>query len=189
MTTRNITSGFKATGLFPFDPDQVLSQLTPVIKATPSPRSSQSSWDPKTPKTLPEVKKQAQLVLTEGRKRRRLSASSGEKPFQQLSKGFETAVHENALLTVEVAALRAENRHQKQKRARKKATIQQGGSLTVQQGLELVQRAMIVEQSHQTSNNIDPALLAEQPRPARRKAPPRCSKCGSFEHNARVCSS
>jgi hypothetical protein len=189
MTTRNIISGFKATGLVPFDPDQVLSQLGPVVEATPSPRSSQSSWDPKTPKTLPEVKKQAQLVLTEGRKRRRSSASSGEKPFQQLLKGFEAVVHEKALLTVEVAALRAENHHQKQKRARKKATIQQGGSLTVQQGLELVQRAMVVEQSHQTSNNIDPALLAEQPRPARRKAPPRCSKCGSFEHNARVCSS
>jgi hypothetical protein len=86
-------------------------------------------------------------------------------------------VHEKALLTVEVAALRAENHHQKQK------------SLTVQQGLELVQRAMVIEQSHQTSNNIDLALLAEQPRSARRKAPPRCSKCGSFEHNARVCSS
>ena len=48
---------------------------------------------------------------------------------------------------------------------------------------------MVVEQSHQTSNNIDPALLAEQPKPARRKAPPRCSKCGSLEYNARVCSS
>jgi hypothetical protein len=59
MTTRNITSGFKATGLVPFDPDQVLSQLGPVVETTPSPRSSQSSWDPKTLKTLPEVKKQA----------------------------------------------------------------------------------------------------------------------------------
>jgi hypothetical protein len=43
MTIRNITSGFKATGLVPFDPNQVLSQLRPVIEATPSPRSSQSS--------------------------------------------------------------------------------------------------------------------------------------------------
>ena len=124
MTTRNITSGFKATSLIPFDLDQVLSQLTLVVKATLSPRSSQSSWDPKTPKTLPKVKKQAQLVLTKGRKRRRLSASSSEKPFQQLLKGFKTVVYENALLTVKVAALRAENRYQKQKRARKKATIQ-----------------------------------------------------------------
>jgi hypothetical protein len=72
------------------------------------------------------------------RKRRRSSASSSEKPFQQLLKGFKAMVHEKALLTVEVAALRAENHHQKQKRVRKKATIQQGGSLTVQQGLELV---------------------------------------------------
>jgi hypothetical protein len=49
--------------------------------------------------------------LTEGRKRRRSSASSGEKPFQQLLKGFEAVVYEKALLTVEVAALRAENHH------------------------------------------------------------------------------
>jgi hypothetical protein len=45
---------------------------------------------------------------------------------------------------------------------------------------------MVIKQSHQTSNNIDLALLAEQLRSAhRKKALPRCSKCGSFEHNAR----
>jgi hypothetical protein len=54
----------------------VLTSLGPVIEATPSPRGSQSSWDPKTPKTLPEVKKQARLVLSENRERRRSSASS-----------------------------------------------------------------------------------------------------------------
>lgn len=138
---------------------------------------------------MPEVKKQAQLVLTEGRKRRRSSASSGEKPFQQLLEGFETAVHEKALLMAEVATLRAENRHVKQKKARKKARIQQGGSLTIQEGQELVQKTMVVQESPQISNNIDPALLAEQPRSASKKAPPRCSKCRSFDHNARVCSS
>lgn len=111
MTAGNIQSGFKATGLVPFDPETVLSEIGPVIKATPSPRSSQASWNPKTPKTLPEIKKQGQLVLTENRKRRRSLASSAEKPFQQLLKGFETAVHEKALLMAEVAALRAENHH------------------------------------------------------------------------------
>jgi len=34
----------------------------------------------------------------------------------------------------EVAALRAENHYQKQKKAQKKAIIKQGGSLTVQEG-------------------------------------------------------
>ena len=89
----------------------------------------------------------------------------------------------------EVAALRAKNRYVKQKRERKKAIVQQGGSFIVQEGQELVQRTMVVEQSPQISNNIDPALLAEQPRPAGRKEPGRCSKCGSFGHTARTCSS
>lgn len=82
ITAENIQSGFKATGLVPFDPEIVLSELGPVGEATPSPRSSQGSWNPKTPKTLPEIKRQSQLVLTENRKRRRSSASSAEKPFQ-----------------------------------------------------------------------------------------------------------
>ena len=109
MTTRNITSGFKATGLIPFHPERVLDKLGPIVEATPSPQSSQTSWNPQTPKTLPEIKRQSQLVLAENRKRRRSSASSAEKPFQQLLKGFETVVHENALLMAEVASLRAEN--------------------------------------------------------------------------------
>ena len=46
MTTGNITSGFRATGLVPFDPERVLENLGPVIEATPSPRSSQTSWNP-----------------------------------------------------------------------------------------------------------------------------------------------
>jgi hypothetical protein len=46
MTTGNITSGFRATGLVPFNPERVLENLGPVIEATPSPRSSQTSWNP-----------------------------------------------------------------------------------------------------------------------------------------------
>jgi hypothetical protein len=111
MTTGNITSSFRATSLVPFNPERVLENLSPVIEATPSPHSSQTSWNPQTLKTLPQIKKQGQLVLTENRKRRRSSASSGDKPFQQLLKGFKNVVHEKALLMIEVAALRAENQY------------------------------------------------------------------------------
>lgn len=97
MTAANITSGSRATRLAPFSPQIVLDRLGPVIEATPSPRSSQASWKPKTPKPLPEIKRQSQLVLTENRKRRRSSASSAEKPFQQLPNGFENVVYEKAL--------------------------------------------------------------------------------------------
>jgi hypothetical protein len=57
MTVKNITSGFRATGLAPFDPERVLEKLSPVIEATPSPQSSQTSWNPQTLKTLPEIKR------------------------------------------------------------------------------------------------------------------------------------
>jgi hypothetical protein len=57
MIARTITSGFRATGLMPFNPQRVLDKLSPIIKATPSPRSSQTSWNPQTPKTLPQIKR------------------------------------------------------------------------------------------------------------------------------------
>jgi hypothetical protein len=33
MTTENITSGFRATGLMPFDPQRVLDKLGPIIES------------------------------------------------------------------------------------------------------------------------------------------------------------
>jgi hypothetical protein len=46
MTHKTITSGFKATGLVPFDPQRVLDKLGPIIETSPSLRSSQTSWNP-----------------------------------------------------------------------------------------------------------------------------------------------
>lgn len=182
MTTENITSGFKATGLAPFDPQIVLDDLSPIIQATPSPRSSQVSWNPKTPKTLPEIKRQSELVLTENRKRRRSSASSAEKPFQQLLKGFENVVHEKALLMAEVATLRAENQYQKQKRAHKKGFIRQDGQARAQ-------NRMVKEQLQDNDENLDPVLRAWPPKKARKIVGLRCSKCGSSKHSIRFCNS
>lgn len=46
MIVETITSGFRVTGLVPFNPQRVLEKLGPIIEATPSPRSSQTSWNP-----------------------------------------------------------------------------------------------------------------------------------------------
>jgi hypothetical protein len=147
MITEIITSGFKATSLVPFDPQRVLDKLGPIIEATPSPRSSQTSWNPQTPKTLPQIKRQGQLVLTENRKRRRSSASLADKPFQQLLRGFENVVHKKAILIAENAALRAKNQHQKKQRARKTGYIQKGGSIAVDDAQEAIQGRRVREQS------------------------------------------
>jgi hypothetical protein len=188
MTAVTITSGFRATGLVPLDPERVWDKLGPIVEATPSPRSSQASWDPKTPRALPEIKMQSQLVLTENRKRRRSSASSADKPFQQLLRGFESVVHEKALLMAEVAALQAENQHQKRRRTRKKGYIQQGGSMTMQDGQDSTQKPVTREQP-KDDENIDPVLLTWPLRSARKIVGLRCSKCGSSKNSAKFCSS
>jgi hypothetical protein len=160
MISETITSGFKATGLVPFNPQRVLDTLGPIIEATPSPRSSQTSWDPQTPKTLPQIKRQSQLVLTENRKRRRSSASSTEKLFQQLLRGFENVVHEKALLMAEVDALRAENQHQKKKRAYKTGSIQKGGSIAVDDAQEAIQERQVREQSDNNDEDENPVSIS-----------------------------
>ena len=97
-------------------------------------------------------------------------------------------MHENALLMAEVASLRAEHQHQKQKRACKNGYIRQEGSITIQDGQESARKRMVKEQLTDNTENIDLVLLNEQLRSVRKKAPSKCSRCGSFKHNARTCS-
>jgi hypothetical protein len=46
ITVETISSSFRATGLVPFNLERVLENLGPVIEATLSLRSSQTSWNP-----------------------------------------------------------------------------------------------------------------------------------------------
>jgi len=135
-TADAIISGFRATGLAPLDPGKVLDKLGPVAEVTPSPRSSQASWDPRTPRALPEIKRQSRLALTENRKRRRSSASSADRPFQQLLRDFESVVHEKALLMAEVATLRVENQHQEAEENTQKGIHPADGSMTMKDSQE-----------------------------------------------------
>jgi hypothetical protein len=47
---------------------------------------------------------------------------------------------------------------------------------------------VVKEQPKDNDENVDPVLLNGEPRSVRRKALSKCSRCGSFEHNARTCS-
>ena len=63
--SKNIQSGFLATGLVPYNPSQVLSKLSIRLR-TFSPDNSAlqriSPWTSKTPYTLSELQKQVQGV-------------------------------------------------------------------------------------------------------------------------------
>ena len=117
FTTSNIQAGFAATRLVPYELERVLSNLNPVIR-TPSPTlSAESVWESKTPRNLTEIARQATHIRSIRRQRRSATTSPSDPAFTQLLKGFETAVHERAILLAENAVLRTENQRQKRKRA------------------------------------------------------------------------
>jgi O-methyltransferase involved in polyketide biosynthesis len=65
LSKKNVQSAFKATGLVPYDPEQVLSRLNTQIK-TPTPpgtsHSSQASWATATPHNIRQVELQAKKI-------------------------------------------------------------------------------------------------------------------------------
>jgi hypothetical protein len=109
FTASNIQASFAATGLVPFDSNQVLSTLGPAVR-TPSPvPSAESVWESKTPHNVRDINRQATYIRSIRRQQRATTLSPSDPAFNQLLKGFETAVHERAILLAENAALRTEN--------------------------------------------------------------------------------
>ncbi|KAF4546842.1 Hypothetical protein D9617_195g075130 [Elsinoe fawcettii] len=187
MTTSNIKAGFAASGLVPFNPTQVLDKLDPIL-STPSPRGSDSTWESKTPKTIPEIKKQARLIQSSKRQRRELSRSPTDAHFDRLLKGFETAVHRRAILMAENEALKAENHRIKRKREIKKKMIKEKGPLTIETGSSIAESSQMALQSQQRQLEGREVVIEGRLFSTSKKAAYKCSLCGEEGHRLFQCS-
>ena len=85
-----IRNGFKATGLVPYDPFQVLSQLHIVTK-TPTPpghsHGSESHWTPQTPYNLQQLEGQSHTIQKHLYRRMKSPPSPTNLALNQLVKG------------------------------------------------------------------------------------------------------
>ena len=195
FTSKNIASGFRATGIFPFDPNQVLGRLQTKIR-TPSPPPA-----PEQPPSLP-LKTPANLFEFEYLQRRRETSPTGQS-LQKMIKGCQMAMHNGILLQEENSRLRAENARKKKKQARR-AFIQTGGTMSIEEGMTHVEapqkgpgrrqkgpgRRQEVQSSQKPPEEVEggEAGPLETTAPlARKRAPPKCSLCNSLEHTARTC--
>lgn len=122
-----IQSGFRATGLVPFNPDEVLSRLHIQIQ-TPSPprpiqaRSQASSpWAPETPYNFAELELQTKAVQSLIHYRTHSPPSPTVQAINQLIKGCQMAMHSAVILAAENKKLRAANERVKKKRQKKKS--------------------------------------------------------------------
>jgi hypothetical protein len=176
LSEGNIKAGFQATGLLPYCPDRVLSNLT--IVRTPSPPGTAAdtgeAWTAETPRTVDQLQHQARLVQD---LLRRQSQSPTSLAISQLVKGCQLAMQSATILAQENQKLRASNRRQNHKRQLRRQYIARGGALQAQEGQALaIEAERGVEQGDQAEASV-----------VRRRAPPTCSKCHVQGHTRTSC--
>jgi hypothetical protein len=148
LSSSNICSGFRATGLVPLDPDEVLSRLQIREPESDSPSipaaSNQTQWEPKTPYNITDLERQVGVIQNCLKQRSQNPPTPTNQVINQLVKGFQMALHNTTILAHENEKLRAINERRKRTRNQTRSTVATGGTLTIAQG-----RERIVQQSTQ----------------------------------------
>ena len=178
-----IQSGFKASGIVPFDLDQVLSELH-VQMQTPSPPRVLTQvlcpWDPETPHNIAELELQTKAIQRLIRYRTQSPPTPAIQAVNQLIKGCQLAMHNATILAAENRQLWVANKKVQKKRAKKIEFVGRGGTLTAQEVQEGRNQSVIHKEAR--------VQVVEPPTPsALTRAPRTCSVCRSLEHTARTC--
>ena len=176
LTQQNIQAGFQATGLIPPCLERVLSSLTVV--RTPSPPGTTAdnnvAWTAETPRTIAQLKKQAQHVKD---LLYRQSQSPTSQAIRQLVKGCQLAINSATILAEENRKLRTASQRQRRRRDQRRQYIARGGALQAQQGQQLaIEAERVVAEVEQA-----------QATQGRQRAPPTCTKCHIQGHTRTQC--
>jgi hypothetical protein len=181
FTEQNIKSGFRATGLVPYDPQNVLSHLNLHLRTPTPPIVESNNWTSKTPQTIRELDFQTEHVKNRIRQHQDSSPSSINDALSRLAKGAQVMMHSAVLLKAEVKALQAANEQKKRRERKRKRRIMQGGSLSVREGEDIVHSA---EVEAQVRTEVASESSRQVGSTGRQK---RCGICGIMGHNARTC--
>jgi DDE superfamily endonuclease len=184
MITKNIQSGFRATGLAPYDPESVIERLDPKPHTPTPPTSrpgSRESWVTKTPQTSYDIMQQSTTI------KKRIASHQNSSPTQMYNlvdaqaRGLSKMAHELVLLRAEIKDVREANEVLSKRRRAKKTRLRQGGSLSFQEVEDLqAEKEVDTQLNIETRRTIGPKTRDESR--ARR-----CGACGNTGHNARTC--
>jgi hypothetical protein len=142
INEKTIKSAFRAVGIVPFDPQQLLSRLkprTPSPLLQPQPAAPEGQLPFQTPHNILDIEAQVQAF----QKYRTDGGDNGTSPtdtaFRCMAKSAQIAMHSVTLLSEEISRLRAENARQKRKKQARRSYVAQGGILTAEEGVQLVE--------------------------------------------------
>jgi hypothetical protein len=169
---QNIKAGFKGAGLVPYSPENVLSHFDLRLRTpTPSPLPQDTNWVSQTPQNPNELQSQTRHIQSRIARHQNSSPTSINEALGQLSKGAQIMAHSAVLLKAEVKALQEANGAKKRRAKKQKKRIQLNGSLTIEEGENLVQNLAIEAQIRQEIKGLQR----------------RCGLCKNFGHNSRTC--
>ena len=181
FTSSNIKGGFRGAGLVPLDPETVISKLDIQLRTPTPPPIDDTPWEPKTPSNTLELAAQNQLIKEKIACHQDSSPTAINEAVDQFLKGAHTMAHRLVILEAENAALRQANKLATQRKQRKRKRIQHQGSLTLQDGLDLIDglaaNTQISEEMHRSGVNPDGTV----------KRPRRCGRCREIGHRVEKC--
>jgi DDE superfamily endonuclease len=177
----NIRGAFRGAGLIPFNPDTVISKLNIKFKTPTPPPAEDLPWESKTPSNAVELASQTELI------RNRIQQHQGSSPtsilysLDQLAKSAKTMMHSVTLLNSQVASLKKANEAATRRKQRQKKRIQKRGTLTKDEGSQLINQA-----------NVDAQIVQEMRQSLSRRgggapAQRRCGRCREVGHRIETC--
>lgn len=181
MTESNARAGFQATGLVPYNPDYVISQLDVRLRTPTLSPTLPIIWEPKTPSNVLELESQSTYLKDRIVRHQNSSPTTILQGIDQAVKGAISHVHELTLLREEITTLRTANDLLSRRRRTKKRRVQEGGIVRVEdiQNSEAQREANIQLQADLRKDNG----RTKQNEPSKRC----CRCCGQPGHNVRTC--
>jgi hypothetical protein len=180
ITKDNICGSFRGTGLVPFDPNVVISQLDvklPSRKATPEQQQEEVVWKAKTPGNPREFDAQTKLLCNRIKHHLYESPTAIIEMVEQINRGATKVAHIAVLNQRRTEALQAAVTEATKRKQRKRKRIQAGGILTVEQGLQIASS----KAGEGKKRRVEPLADGDASRVRR------CSQCKKPGHNSRTC--
>jgi DDE superfamily endonuclease len=181
ITFKNIYGAFKGSGLIPYDPEAVISKLDIRLRTPILPPVEDLPWESQTPGNVLELASQKELIKEKIVRHKSSSLSPIFKAVDHFLKGAQTMAHRLTILEAENLALRKANKLATKRKQRKKKRIQRQGSLTVQDGLDLIDQSavdvQILQEVRQSRTRSDGGAPRQR----------RCGRCREPGHRIETC--
>lgn len=143
LSEENVRGGFRGARLVPFSPDAVLSKLDVKLQTPIPPRPSTpitTAWVSKTPQTAYEAASQSDFIKRKVARHQDSSPTAIYEAMDQMVKGTTTIMHQMVLMKDRIRDLEEANRTLSKRRREKKTRNRQGGSLTIRDAQDVIDR-------------------------------------------------